>query len=404
MVVLLLLAGRGYAQPYQFDNFIYNLPGPEWNRGKVTPEYIILYPDKFGVYVHLFASSPYQSDLGTWAINRLKEFDRKEAEEDKKEPPPILKTDTKETQLDNGTKVTLVSQIVEKRGIKYLRLAMAFPSSGKADLIMMEGRDVEKFKSHTPAFINLVSNVQRVSAGAKPVLGKPTPGGLDGIWLGTTTGYGLNGLEVTTQFYLFSKTGRFVSDIIAGEPLVGFDFEKAVRRHSAEAGNYTIANGKITLHYADGEKEVEEFKRSTSNKGEPMLKIDNVSLFRITPPADGARLSGTYNSTNYSSFTPGSGVSGGVVSTRTYTFRPDGTFLFDKFAGASANFENSAGDTTGGFATRKSTDDAGTYTIKDGLLILKTKEGKEIRHNILFYDKELIYLDGSSYLGKDKKK
>ncbi|GAB4459859.1 MAG: hypothetical protein OHK0029_23030 [Armatimonadaceae bacterium] len=403
VITLLLSTEIANAQPFQFDNVVYDLPNKEWKRGRTYLDHIILYDKGMDAYIRVFRSAPLPEDLGIWAVNRLQKYDQAKAQEDNKKPPEIVKTDQKTT-VQNGKNLTLISQILDTgRRKRLLRVAVVIPAGKKADLITFESNDPQVLQQRSNDFTRFIEQVKQLSGGAKPVIGKPTPGKLQGIWFGNKVGYGLDGTQVQTQFYLFSPSGRFVSTIIDGEPLSPFDFERAVRLHPGDGGNYLVRNGKLLLHYADGEKDEYEFERSTTKQGKPALKIAGTYHVLVKPPSNGARLQGTYSSVFYSSFTPGSGVSGGVSSSRTYTFKKDGTFISDRFAGASGNFENGSGDTTGGFTTGKTTDNAGTYRIENGLLILKEKDGKEVRRNIVIAEEGLVFIDGSTYLDRTKK-
>ena len=72
-----------------------------------------------------------------------------------------------------------------------------------------------------------------------------------------------------------------------------------------------------------------------------------------------------------------------------------------RFAGAFGNFDDGAGNTTGGFATSNDKpEQRGTYEIADGVLVLTDDSGLVSRKSILLMD-GLLMLDGTGYHEND---
>ncbi|MEO1535625.1 MAG: hypothetical protein AAFS11_08725, partial [Planctomycetota bacterium] len=249
----------------------------------------------------------------------------------------------------------------------------------------------------SPTFSTLAATKRFIPDGAEPVLGDPTPGPLSGAFAGVEQRFGLNGLQFETAIMQFSKSGRFYDGMPTGGSLKTISPADVLFRFPQECGNYTIKGDTIELRYATGETETMEFERD----GDGNLRLDGVYYGRLDPIADGTRLDGTYRDFNYTSFTPGSGVTGGVATERTITLTRTGRWEATRFAGAFGNFDDGAGNTTGGFATSNDKpEQRGTYEIANGVLVLADESGLVTRKSILLMD-GLLLLDGTSYLKDD---
>ncbi len=219
----------------------------------------------------------------------------------------------------------------------------------------------------------MIEGLAFVSDGAAPLMPPARPGDMDGLWWGWRTGFtmqldGTMQMQVQQRHIVFWPDGHFY-DGTPPEGLMPFDPAPLAERGGTDFGTYSEAGNTLMLSFMTGEVETLTRKDDGWAEGDRLLS-------RVEPLADGERIDGYMSSFFYSGFTPGSGVSGGVTSSSSTTFRPDGTYTGESFGGAFGNFENGSGDLTGGFATDSGTDQhGGTYEIADGLLIQTPSNG-----------------------------
>jgi hypothetical protein len=227
----------------------------------------------------------------------------------------------------------------------------------------------------------MIEGARYVSEGAKPLLPPPEPGPLQGLYWGYSTFWmmGLDGmmsLQLDHQFLVFWPDGRFYE----GSPpqgLSAFDPGPAQGIGDMSWGNYRIDGPALRLAYASG-----EMSDLTLN-GESLVRGD-ATLYPVAPLADGTKVNGSLSTFFYSGFTPGSGLEGGVSASSYTLFNPDGTWTHERSGGASAGFVDGAGTTTGGFATSSAGKDAGTYVVKDGLMIRTPNDGSAPATALIF--------------------
>jgi hypothetical protein len=221
--------------------------------------------------------------------------------------------------------------------------------------------------------VGMIEGLSFVSEGADPLMPDPEPGDMDGLWWGWRTGFtmqldGTMQMQVQQRHIVFWPDGHFFD----GTPPMGLapiDAPGLTDLGGTDFGTYTVSGDTLTLSFMTGEVE------TLTRDGDGWAEGDRV-LARVEPLVDGERIDGYVSSFFYSGFTPGSGVTGGVTSSSSTAFRPDGTYTGESFGGAFGNFENGAGDLTGGFATDSGTDArGGTYEIADGMLIQTPSDG-----------------------------
>ncbi|MEL7483087.1 MAG: hypothetical protein AAFN41_01915 [Planctomycetota bacterium] len=393
-LIALLPALGAAAQRYQFGHVIYELPR-HWELGRVD-DYQVIYSDddEVGYYASISIHGGFEPD-GQKPEAALRERMKLVLDDDETaEAFGNIQTSTA------GPRTLLIA--AEQIGRRKMRMHALSVSRGWAYHAFLDARinqdglqDPETGVS--PTFSTLAATKRFIPDGAEPVLGLPTPGPLSGAFAGVEQRFGLNGLQFETAIMQFSKSGRFYDGMPTGGSLKTISPADVLFRFPHECGNYTIKENTIQLSYATGETETMEFERD----GDGNLRLKGVYYGRLNPIADGTRLDGTYRDFNYTSFTPGSGVTGGVATERTITLRRSGRWEATRFAGAFGNFDDGAGNTTGGFATSNDKpEQRGTYEIKDGVLVLTDDSGLVSRKPILLMD-GLLLLDGTSYLEQD---
>lgn len=385
-------AGRGTARAValrQYEDTIYELP-KGWRLG-ARDGYARLFPDDSEVYgyctIALGLSEPLPNDAGRWLKTRMKGV------------------------LGEGEAATAVQPVQHSRqgaldvwvtgqGVDGdLQMHFAVAAAGRVRHVWFEGpADTDGRRALDEVFLPLVSGLRFVGAGARPLLGTPRAGDLQGTYFGAVMGYGLGGVEVQNRFYSFTREGRFYEGVPVGRSLATLDFAASLAREGDSCGNYRFLGKKLKLDFANGERRELTFARD----GEALV-LDGDHYWLQEPLADGTRLDGCWRSLHYTSFTPGSGVVGGAGSTHSLTLRKDGTFESEGFGFASANFETPAGDVTGGFSVggekgpRK-----GRYEVKDGVLRLTDTRGVVSTRNVFMLSPRVLLLDGESHIDKSK--
>ena len=110
-------------------------------------------------------------------------------------------------------------------------------------------------------FVSFATTAKFVSEGAKPLLGEPVAGELEGAYFGLAYTYNLDlSTNFENQFFVFSKSGRFFKGLPDGDSVVNLDFEKAIELYPNRAGNYKLRRGKILLEFATGKTDSEVLK------------------------------------------------------------------------------------------------------------------------------------------------
>lgn len=227
----------------------------------------------------------------------------------------------------------------------------------------------------------MVEGARFVSEGAKPLLTDPEPGPLTGLYWGYSTYWsmGLDGMmsmQLDHQFLVFWTNGHFYE----GTPPQGlstFDPTPALEKGDMSWGRYQVDGGDLTLTYASGET------AQLTISGETLTRGD-ATLHRVEPLPDGTKVDGSLSTFFHTGFSPGSGLEGGVSALNYTVFNPDGTWTHSASGGASANFVDGAGATTGGFATGSESDHTGRYEVKDGLMIRFPDDGSEPESALIF--------------------
>jgi hypothetical protein len=112
--------------------------------------------------------------------------------------------------------------------------------------------------------------------------------------------------------YFFLPDGRYLSGVPEGE-LTAAGFERACSKAPAKCGKYAVEGGNLVLTSANGKAQSLTLERQP--KGD--LKIGGLFAKRAASFPGGAKLDGVYSRI---------GRAGSVSASRSYTFRPDGTF------------------------------------------------------------------------------
>ena len=377
---------------YQFDDIIYALP-KGWKKGKTKSNHVDIYSSENGVAsIKIFRSEVKPRSVESWIAAKMKlVLDDKDR----------ITKDLDDRKLKIGTSTAFVSgRVVGKKVL----LGYTLVGKKKTNIVIMKtriarsGKAEQAFKDKLQKeFLPFVLKLKYVSQGATPVLGAPVSGNLSGTFTGLKYAYGIDlTTKLDQEFYTFSKSGRFIRGLPKGTSLRNIDFGKAIRQFPDIAGNYRVERGKIYFEYADGVKKSRKF-----NKTKTGFKIGQ-TYTPVKMIADGAELDGFFNDLTYSSFTTGSIVKGGVVQTRSFRFEKSGEFTATKFSGAFGNFENSVGDSSGGFSSKNSHPKiVGRYEVKDGALKLKDDSGKISVCSIVQLGDRLLYIDGVQYLKTD---
>ncbi len=390
LVLCLAPTVRAEPQVRQFGNLVYTVP-EHFTKGRSDQGWVVLYSDndKLGVYasIRVYGGAEKKDvnnlQLKDWALRVMKN-DLEEDQKVSREP------EIKPTQVGR-TPALMISRLVADHGDQ-MEIYVALELPTRYELLRFDGPadDREELRKTSEVvskyFVPMLGTIRAVSKGGTPVLGKPTPGPLEGVWWGggLQPGIGIDGmmrLDFATSTYTFFKDGRFCEDV-PENGVANFDFDAHAMRDANTVGNYRVQGKKLFLSYVDGDIEELEFDGEVIRDG-----VQSLTLCR-TPP-DGFRFAGTRNFVYYSGFAPGM-MLGGVSSYSSTTYKKDGTFTLEKGAGSNATF-----DAGGGFATHSSDEAKGTYRVKDGFVEHTDNTGKLVSR------KTIVLSDGTDE-GKPK--
>ena len=242
------------------------------------------------------------------------------------------------------------------------------------------------------SILPMFEQLQFVSEGAAPLMPAPATGPLNGLWWGwyQSTGIGLDGmirLDLDHRRLVFWTNGYFYD----GTPPNGLAPLDPVALQTAgdpSFGTYRKIGRNVELVFVTGKRETIRYIDADT------LQDDNRDLYRAETAADGTRLNGAVSSFFYSGFTPGAGIEGGVSSSSSTTFFPDGTYTGESFGGAFGNFVDGGGSLTGGFATSGNGDaEGGTYEIRNGVMIQYPDDGAAPSVSMVIRTNEGLLID-----------
>lgn len=369
-----VLAGPAAAAPRQHGNMIYD-PPPGWTVGRSEGGVqVLLYdgPEERCAYcsILLGPGAPAQGDLAGWLAAQAPLL----LDEEDRESLRIVQPSGAGS--PGRRPIALMSAWVGND----LFFAFALQAGDRYEVMAFKGYGYDEEEiARTSAFLQsdetrFLDEIRYVSEGAAPLMPPPAPGSLSGLWWGWTTSYGLN-LDMTMRMDVDHRTLAFWPEgyFYDGTPPGGLarPDTAALRAAWDEGwGTYREQGGQVVLTYVTGETE------TLTPSGDGWTDRDGRALGPVEPLPDGFLLSGGISSFHYSGFTPGSGIEGGVSSSSSTTFLPDGTYTGESFGGAFGNLTDGAGTTTGGFATSGPGDaQGGRYKVRDGLAILRPADG-----------------------------
>jgi hypothetical protein len=186
-------------------------------------------------------------------------------------------------------------------------------------------------------------------------------------------------MQIDHHWLTFWPDGTFYY----GTPPLGtapFDQAERLAAGDMDWGSYRLEGDRLTLSYASGRVETLAAKDSTFRLGDRVMDP-------IKPLADGTRINGVVSTLFVSGFTPGIGMSGGMTATTDTTYKPDGTWEFGSFTGASSTFDNGTG-----FSTGSEKSDHGRYEVKDGMVVLYDQDGKAVASHYIFNSGSAVWI------------
>ena len=395
------------AGPFQYGNVVYRLPDDgNWVRGRTTPKWVVLLnrPGKGFAYIYLTRGGPWADapSLEAWTTAAMARFnDDRNADAALDGDRKVVVSDACKAVAVRSTPAVLDTQVLRpaKGRSRSARLGLAVRAKDRAELLVFEAADADSLKRYVAAFTRFAGSIHLVNLGASPVVGPPVPGPLDGIFTTTSVGYGVNGFQSDTRFLILDRSGRFRDGLPTDGPLRHPDLAAAADASPDAAGVYRVDAGTFHLDYADGHRDARPFAPDGNG-----FRFAADVYAPVPVPPDGTALAGTYTSLHYAAFAPGTGLTGGITSSRSYTFAADGRWSLDGFAGVSADTNNGAGDTTGGFTVGSKSNRAGTYAVRDGLVTFTAADGTVARKTLIVMadDRVMIVLGGQTYLAQGK--
>jgi hypothetical protein len=194
------------------------------------------------------------------------------------------------------------------------------------------------------------------------------------------------GGSISQIYHFFTPAGYAYADVPPGG-LERFDFAKAAKDNPSTTGTYAVKGEKLVIKFADGKERELSY---AINKEKGNVELDGLYAHKAQPFKQGTTFDGQYSG--------GGAVGGGtgtfVASSRTITFRPDGTYAAS--ATGSIAFKNPGSEGGGGGTSKES----GTYSVSGNTLELKRADGTTTRHTIFPYElnkKVQLNIDGSMY-------
>jgi hypothetical protein len=370
------------AETRQHGNVVFDIP-TGWTTGATRDDgSLILWsdlPDDECEYCRIYIAPGVRATgrADTWVAGQTRRFI------DEDDDPDVTVMVQPEIANLKGRPAAMLGQKVDSD----LQILFAIQLFGRMELIGFEASayDEADLAEGMAVFqrdvLPMIEGARFVSEGAKPLMPAPEPGPLDGLYWGFSTYWsmGLDGmmsLQLDHQFLTFWPDGRFY-DGTPPQGLSAFDPAPSLDRGDMSWGSYRVDGDSVALTYASGETSVLTFSGEALVKGE-------ATLYQVQPLPDGTKVDGSLSTFFYTGFTPGSGLEGGVSASNYIAFNPDGTWTHDHSGGASANFVDGGGTTTGGFATGSSDQDAGRYEVKDGLMIRTPNDGSEPESALIF--------------------
>jgi hypothetical protein len=367
VVLLISLAATAQGEPRQFGNTIYD-PPKGWTIGKTDEAGLFLLSDlpddlcEF-CYIHLGKSRLGRGSIATF----LKREQLRFVDPDDQDSVTIVGAQSQ---------MQLAGHEAAMQGIKVgsnLQVVIAVSLGDRFELFGFQGNayDEDDLKESMSVFqtqvVPFFEGLTFVSAGATPLLPKPVPGEMQGVWWGWST-YSTFGLDMTVRQEMDYRTLVFWPDgyFYDGMPpdgLAPIDPVALQAKADGQYGVYQQTDATLTLTFATGEIDV------LQAAGDDWAD-DSKTLTQVEPLADGEAIAGEISSFFFTGFTPGSGLDGGISSSSSTEFFADGTYEGASFGGAFANFS-----TGGGFTTGSENTNGGTYAIQNGLVISTPENG-----------------------------
>lgn len=392
-LVAMVLPFMVQAETRQHGNIIFNLP-QDWSAGILEDGILtLLYDPEDEVceycYAYVGPGAAKSGDLLTYvqqnALTFLDEDDRDAAE------------DVQAPQMTTIGNLPVAMAAYNASGNMLVVIGYDLPS--RFELVAFEVDTGYEYEDAEPnlarmqqTIVPMFENLQFLSEGAKSLMPAPAPGPLNGVWWGwyLSTGFGIDLMmrqEIDHRRMVFWSDGYFYD----GTPPTGLaplDADALRAAGDGSFGTYRKIGTNVELTFATGETETLRFVNADQ------LTDDNRDLYRSETPADGTRLNGGVSSFYYSGFTPGAGIEGGVSSSSSTTFLPDGTYTGESFGGAFGNFVDGGGGVTGGFSTGgDGPQDGGSYEIRNGVLIQYPTDGSPPSVSMVIRTEEGLLID-----------
>lgn len=373
LAALVALPTLAAAEPRQHGNVILDLPD-DWSAGaNEDGNQTFLYdgPEERCTYCYIYVGTggPAEGAIDRWLAGQRLRFvdeDDRDAVEVLSEPE-VIGTEPRQLAM-TGQKVDGDIQIL-----------FAIQAGDRYEVFAFEawGYDEEEVTRNMAFFQDevtpLFDRFRYVSEGAAPLMPPALPGELSGLYWGWFQNLypALDGtlqMRMEHRWLVFWPDGHFYD----GTPPRGLGaLDPAALRAAGDPnwGTYRAAGARLALTYVTGETEL------LSAEGEGWADGSR-TLTRVEPLPDGAPLDGTISDFSYTGFVQGSGVEGGVASSSSTTFHPDGTYEGESFGGAFGTFTDGGGTPTGGFSTGGDTQaTGGRYKVKDGLVVMSPADG-----------------------------
>lgn len=400
LAVLCSQPTAAYAQTRQYHDTIYTLPD-QWVSGAVRADYIDLFQKGHHKQIELMATIDIpesETKLLEWMNAKLEES--------------IFSYDRDSIGSPKSDIVTKHGQVTERFSFvtsnSDLRIAYLHTGTKYANLLIFEANRsytqsaLSQLEDHyADTFLPLCQNLKFVSQGAKPLLGKPTPGELEGVYFHDTPVINHFLSSHSGEVLVFSKSGHFFAGLPRSTSAERISFERALKYQPASSGNYVIKGNKISFDFANGFSRIVDFKQAKDG-----FILEMGSEFQaVIALKNGKRLNGIWENYGNQMYDANEMMRGDMGRPKKIEFTADGQYRATQFYGFEKDASGKLNDVAGRLKpTNGEAASSGSYVIKDGTIEFTNGSGRVTELNIVYINDSAMVVGGRRYERRNTRK
>jgi hypothetical protein len=220
-------------------------------------------------------------------------------------------------------------------------------------------------------------------------LSPTAPGPLQGLWFGTALRNQFNiygGMDLIAQrnYLVFSRTGFVYRELPDGGGVDNLNPASLCAKDRRDCGTYRVDANRVFFRWYSrfGLIETDSADIDAPRKEPVSFSYDGMPMGRVKP-AIVTRLDGEFTSIDGTS----SGPNGSISTSRSITFRTDGTYEATRFVGFTSTPGALTGSESGSVVGyNNSGPNRGTYQIQGYTLIMRPESGPVRYSTIIFFD------------------